>query len=487
MKISFNSFKQITTLLLLVILQSSVFGQKQEAKLDARKFSDDYVCISEGRLVTYVLQKESKSVDINIVDDGFAVEKTLNFQLDKRYFPKKVGATYILPKFYVEGNHAVLHVRKSGQKRGEYITLVVNLENYKMTSFENDDNDQKFSGLKVMSPSYTHAFSRETFAIVGDKLVLNKYEGSKSKLFVSSLISSSSAQKPLTLSFDSKNVFNSIYAMPETNQFMVVSLADGDVIFNCIDKNGRSVYKKTLEASSIDCNLSLSSLEFEVHGNSIVGATLCQTESFRNSGILMMRVDETGISTKEYSFSEDLKISSDEYAGSKKDEYFGAIDFTLGVTDNNVALSCQFAQRQYGSLAPNSNPMTATLTETFASIVRFTSNGMYVFDTDFNLEDQLVTEIKHNSMNRSLQRLEPLFLASNDKLSFLYCTGSSVEGYLYDGGLDYFSLYEGFNWYLSGSAIDNIVIVAAKNAKATTGDFYSGKISWMYKKLELKL
>ena len=112
-----------------------------------------------------------------------------------------------------------------------------------------------------------------------------------------------------------------------------------------------------------------------------------------------------------------------------------------------------------------------TLTETSASIVRFTSNGMYVFDTDFNLEGQLVTEIKHNSMNRSLQRLEPLFLASNDKLSFLYCTGSSVEGYLYDGGLDYFSLYEGFNWCLSGSAIDNIVIVAARNPKATTGDF----------------
>jgi|GEM_PF-5308188 hypothetical protein len=65
MKISFNTSKYVTTLLLLVILQSSVFGQKQEAKLDARKFSGDYVCISEGRLVTYVLQKESKSVDIN--------------------------------------------------------------------------------------------------------------------------------------------------------------------------------------------------------------------------------------------------------------------------------------------------------------------------------------------------------------------------------------------------------------------------------------
>jgi hypothetical protein len=53
--------------------------------------------------------------------------------------------------------------------------------------------------------------------------------------------------------------------------------------------------------------------------------------------------------------------------------------------------------------------------------------------------------------------------------------------------LDYVNLYEGFRCYLSGSAIDNIVILAAKYPKATTGDVYSGKILWIHKKLELKL
>jgi hypothetical protein len=72
-----------------------------------------------------------------------------------------------------------------------------------------------------------------------------------------------------------------------------------------------------------------------------------------------------------------------------------------------------------GSLEPSLNPMTFTLTETSANIVKFISNGMYVFDKGFNTEDQLVTEIKHNSKNGSLPRLEPLFLASNDKFSFL--------------------------------------------------------------------
>ena len=45
---------------------------------------------------------------------------------------------------------------------------------------------------------------------------------------------------------------------------------------------------------------------------------------------------------------------------------------------------------------------------------------------------------------------------------------------------DYVNLYQGFTWYLSGSVIDKIVIAAANNPKAITGDDYSGEISWTY-------